>query len=494
MSCFGVIKDEPKEGIMAEVLSSFLSSSLNIELVYIILAGIVRFSKPQRSFYKPAKSNDLEKREDEDDESESNEVDEFEQIRAMQLNKIKIYNATQWDIAKYDQYIYSATNELNQRLASSVATAEHRKTGKQMEEQIINQEVKISDFAYKKFQELRELDGIDYDQILKSLSPAVNNKAVFKAGESTGKSGSFFFFSHDRKFIIKTMFQEELYIMMENLPTYFEYIFANPKSLIARIYGVFQVQMEGIVPVNLLIMANTIQNWSQDNCISKVYDLKGSYIHRMVSINEKQTLKDRNLLSVKQKRRNHKIHGLLQFDIKNDIKHIRSTLAKDNAFLQGLGFLDYSLLLAVEKVKHPDPFSKIEIPTDIEVETIEDQQRASKNRHRFASSCGNYVYHIAIIDYITQFSISKRVESYYKVHIKNQKAELVSCVHPDLYGRRFIDFMTKEVIVNEELSEEKNLNLDDELKQELFSQLLADFNRGYETYSSAKSSFTFGVN
>lgn len=41
---FGFIKEEPEEGIQAQVLSSFLASSLNIELVYIILAGITRFS------------------------------------------------------------------------------------------------------------------------------------------------------------------------------------------------------------------------------------------------------------------------------------------------------------------------------------------------------------------------------------------------------------------------------------------------------------------
>jgi hypothetical protein len=57
------------------------------------------------------------------------------------------------------------------------------------------------------FHDLRELDGIEDKQIQASLAPAKNNKAVFKAGESQGKSGSFFFFSHDRKFIIKTMFQ-----------------------------------------------------------------------------------------------------------------------------------------------------------------------------------------------------------------------------------------------------------------------------------------------
>jgi len=41
---FGEIVEEPKDNIAAEVLSTFLSSSLNIELVYIILAGITRFS------------------------------------------------------------------------------------------------------------------------------------------------------------------------------------------------------------------------------------------------------------------------------------------------------------------------------------------------------------------------------------------------------------------------------------------------------------------
>ena len=46
---FGFIKDEPEEGIKAQVLSSFLASSLNIELVYIILVGITRFSNEQQT-------------------------------------------------------------------------------------------------------------------------------------------------------------------------------------------------------------------------------------------------------------------------------------------------------------------------------------------------------------------------------------------------------------------------------------------------------------
>lgn len=46
--------------------------------------------------------------------------------------------------------------------------------------------------------------------------------------------------------------------MMEKLGDYYKHIQQNPGSLIARFYGVFQVEMESIVPVNLLLAANTV--------------------------------------------------------------------------------------------------------------------------------------------------------------------------------------------------------------------------------------------
>mmetsp|Transcript_29472 Transcript_29472/g.44705 ORF Transcript_29472/g.44705 Transcript_29472/m.44705 type:complete len:188 (+) Transcript_29472:1756-2319(+) len=154
------------------------------------------------------------------------------------------------------------------------------------------------------------------------------------------------------------MFQEELDIVMSNLSYYFEYIKQNPDSLIARIYGVFQVQMEGIVPVNLLLMANTIQNVCPKNKIVKVYDLKGSWTNRIVHVGEKQTLKDRNLLNCKQARFNREADGLLQFDFKHDMKLIKEAISRDANFLQGLGLLDYSLLLAVERLEKPETITE----------------------------------------------------------------------------------------------------------------------------------------
>ena len=70
----------------------------------------------------------------------------------------------------------------------------------------IYEDVKIYDYGYKGFLKLREKDGITKEMIRESLDPGTNYEQSKKAGESTGKSGSFFFFCKDKRFIIKTMF------------------------------------------------------------------------------------------------------------------------------------------------------------------------------------------------------------------------------------------------------------------------------------------------
>ena len=44
LMCFGIILDEDEDGIKTQTLSTFLASSLNVELVHIILKGVKKFS------------------------------------------------------------------------------------------------------------------------------------------------------------------------------------------------------------------------------------------------------------------------------------------------------------------------------------------------------------------------------------------------------------------------------------------------------------------
>ena len=83
----------------------------------------------------------------------------------------------------------------------------------------------------------------------------VNRDRIFKAGEGSGKSGSFFFFSHDNRFIIKTMRGAEKDVMLNMLDAYIEHLtISNNKSLLARIYGIFTIKTKELTPIDLMIM------------------------------------------------------------------------------------------------------------------------------------------------------------------------------------------------------------------------------------------------
>jgi len=52
---------------------------------------------------------------------------------------------------------------------------------------------------------------------------------------------------------------EEKQFFIEKIANdYFSFLAENPKSLIARIYGIYTVQIEGVAPVHLILMAHTI--------------------------------------------------------------------------------------------------------------------------------------------------------------------------------------------------------------------------------------------
>lgn len=65
--------------------------------------------------------------------------------------------------------------------------------------------MKLYSYEPTKFKKILDLDKISNEDLMYSLQVDINRNRIFKAGEGTGKSGSFFFFSHDDRFLIKTL-------------------------------------------------------------------------------------------------------------------------------------------------------------------------------------------------------------------------------------------------------------------------------------------------
>ena len=130
------------------------------------------------------------------------------------------------------------------------------------------------------FLQIMELDGITPQDVKNSLSLEANRDMIFNAGESTGMSGSFFFFSHDNRFIIKTLNRGEGKLLLSILDEMIaHFVSCENKSLIAKIYGLFTINTDVFHGLDVIVMQNTAR--MQDSANNKVtFDLKGSSVNR----------------------------------------------------------------------------------------------------------------------------------------------------------------------------------------------------------------------
>ena len=125
------------------------------------------------------------------------------------------------------------------------------------------------------FDRICHLLDITPEDILNSLDLQENKDTMFKAGQGAGKSGSFFFFTADNRFIIKSLGDGEKKVILDLQKPLLDYFEANPKSLISKFIGVFSIKCKSFAPVDFVIMENVTSNINPKN-MKVTFDLKGS--------------------------------------------------------------------------------------------------------------------------------------------------------------------------------------------------------------------------
>jgi 1-phosphatidylinositol-4-phosphate 5-kinase len=126
---------------------------------------------------------------------------------------------------------------------------------------------KFKDYAPWVFRELREYFCLDPSDYLVSLTA----KYILSELGSPGKSGSFFYFSRDYRFIIKTIRHSEHKFLRKILKEYHEYIKKNPHTLLSRFYGLHRVKLPRGRKIHFVIMNNL---FPPHRDIHETYDLK----------------------------------------------------------------------------------------------------------------------------------------------------------------------------------------------------------------------------
>ena len=308
------------------------------------------------------------------------------------------------------------------------------------------------DYAPQIFANIRKTCGVKKAVYSDSLGPEHILGYMFNANFQTlaelcssGKSGSFFYYTADGKFVLKTVSRAEFKFLKRILRQYHNYLTAeNTESIISKIYGLHKAifhRRQKSKKVYFAIMNNVFNTHKK---IDRRYDLKGSTQGRETQqANEDPTIALKDLDFLRSQER-FKIEGSLR-------KRLLDTLEKDARFFARNEIIDYSLLVGIHyKSRHPSPTNA----SRLQSEQSDFSSPLPQANHLFFSSydrCSNAslahqpelqelcaqgisstekscVYFIGIIDILTEYNTKKKLEHVFK-SVKYD-AHSISCVPP----------------------------------------------------------------
>ncbi|KAK6865357.1 Phosphatidylinositol-4-phosphate 5-Kinase [Apiospora arundinis] len=412
--------------------------------------------------------------------------------------------------AKLDRPLTDADFEAKQKSTFDIAGNELVPSAKY--------DFKFKDYAPWVFRHLRALFRLDPADYLMSLT----GKYILSELGSPGKSGSFFYFSRDYKYIIKTIHHGEHKFLRRILKQYYNHVADNPNTLLSQFYGLHRVKMPYGKKIHFVVMNNL---FPPHRDIHQTFDLKGSTVGRDykeedLEKNPRATLKDLNWL----RRKRHLELGLAKKRL------FMEQLERDVRLMQKLKIMDYSLLIGVHDLKkgneenlrdktlqvfnpggregpsdETDPHqilmrtpSKLEsarkarelrqmiraerpVPMGETSKLPEELEEGNRPGGIFYSddgglrathednTAGEEVYYLGVIDCLTHYGVIKKIEHFWK-GLSSDRTQ-ISALPPEEYGERFIEFMKGVTMSSEEaerdaLDRERAIQLAEEANAE----------------------------
>lgn len=115
--------------------------------------------------------------------------------------------------------------------------------------------VTVRKYAPRVFHHLKKIDGYSINDFLISLDPHKNLKIITESFASGGRSANPIIFTHDKKFLLKTVSKIEKKAMIKLLPEFHRRM-RDCRSFLCRIYGIFRIQVSEKQSADIIIMKN----------------------------------------------------------------------------------------------------------------------------------------------------------------------------------------------------------------------------------------------
>mmetsp|Transcript_3657 Transcript_3657/g.9310 ORF Transcript_3657/g.9310 Transcript_3657/m.9310 type:complete len:805 (+) Transcript_3657:150-2564(+) len=328
------------------------------------------------------------------------------------------------------------------------------------------------DYAPMVFSRIRSSFGIQAEDYVRSVGPeqllgnmVLGNLSALSELSSEGKSGAFFYYTADGKYMLKTVSPKEFELLRAMLEGYYDHIVQNSGTLLVRFFGLHCLSLHehrgskssrSTQRLYFVVMANMFNTPFE---IHRRYDLKGSWIGRETP----DTQTDR---TVALKDRDFQRAGERILIGRERKEALMGQIERDVTFLRARGIIDYSMLIGIHEIdaghksgdelcgeapqKETGVYPQLHALAVLSRSTSCDSAAASfpaasaaplHQQHvgGMLSSDGRYLYFIGVIDILTPYDTSKVLEHHAKALLYGRHG--VSCCHPQAYADRFTGFM-----------------------------------------------------
>jgi hypothetical protein len=227
----------------------------------------------------------------------------------------------------------------------------------------------LHQYKPKNFQQIRLIHDITNEDFISSLC---DSELLGGWTESSGKSGSLFWYSSDRRYIMKSISSQETHVMNQMCSSYLRYIGSHPHSLLCKFFGMFKITTyvaapsvirggqrasrirSNVVQVTRFVIMNNVfeaidnpvpfrqqaaqSSTDQSPPVIDKFDLKGTTEDRYVRpVSGNEVLKDINF--------NNRWITLPQ----HLAECLVEVITEDCQFLHHHGIMDYSLILGIKE-------------------------------------------------------------------------------------------------------------------------------------------------
>jgi len=310
--------------------------------------------------------------------------------------------------------------------------------------------VRFVDYSPLVFQRLRQRTCISEDDYMKSLGPEqilnsfwTNDFQTLYELCSSGQSGALFYFTQDRKYMMKTIAEREFKFLKRILPQYYQFRIKNPYSMIVQFYGTFKLEWGSdnkklTNKIYIVVMDNLFKNFQ----IGIRFDLKGSVTGRstLKAGQDLNTIRDTSIALKDNDFRKFmpKLDLVEQILPRGANKTLLEILSDDADFLASCDIIDYSCLVGEIKL------------TELGEKGIQDLKDICKRLPVFGTNVyldkSGRAWLIGVIDPLNGYTFVKKVEYFVK---RCKHGNNMSCIPPQLYATRFKHFMSTDVFRQE---------------------------------------------